>query len=65
MLELESEQPVAEGGAEVIDDRHDQIEGEKQREEAILPHGFLLSSYVKFQLLRGLRRGSIDSEMAN
>ena len=36
MLELESEQPVAEEGAEVIHHGHDQIEGEKQREEAVL-----------------------------
>ena len=31
-----SNQPVAEGGAEVIHHGHDQIEGEKQREEAML-----------------------------
>jgi len=36
VLELESEQPASQGGAEVIDDRHDQIEGEKQREKAVL-----------------------------
>ena len=36
MLELESEQPVSQGGAEVIHHCHDQIEGEKQREETVL-----------------------------
>jgi len=36
VLELRSEQPASKVCAEVIDDRHDQIEGEKQREEAVL-----------------------------
>ena len=35
MLELRSEQPASKVCAEVIDDRHDQIEGEKQREQAV------------------------------
>ena len=35
MLELESEQPASKVCAEVIHHGHDQIEGEKQREEAV------------------------------
>jgi len=32
---LQSDEPTSKGGAEVIDHRHDQIEGEKQREQAV------------------------------
>ena len=35
MLELESEQPAAEGGAEIIDHRHDQVDREDQGEQAV------------------------------
>ena len=33
---MQSDEPTSKVCAEVIDDRHDQIEGEKQREEAVL-----------------------------
>ena len=36
MLDLESEQAVAEGGAEVVHDRYDQVDGEKKGQEAVL-----------------------------